>query len=1118
MSTESAAPKTSAGFDPFSVLGRFVVRAPWLVTAAWIAVVGVLTVAFPPLTKVVEGQAVQPLPPKAMAAAEQMTKDFGESAQNILIVVLTDEGGLQPADEDAYRKLATTLRGETNDVTGVQDIFTTPALRPLMVSADNKAFYLAVNLRATAGSPQSSQAYQRITEIAKRSIAGSALTADVTGMAAIIGDLSIVSARDMHMIEIAIALLVLIILLVIYRRPVTVLLPLITIAISVASAQGVVSALTQLGLEVSSLTIVLMTAMIVGAGTDYAVFLISRYHEYIQSGTDSDLAVQKALSSIGRVIAASAATVAVTFCGMVFTRLPAFTSVGPALAVSIGIALLAAVTLLPAILVLAGRRGWVTPRRALTGRLWQRSAVRIVRRPKVHLLVSLSVLIALGGCAAFLQPTFNDRRQLPQSAASNVGFSAMERHFSTSTLLPQYIYVHSPHDLRTSRALADLDQMAQRVSQVPNIAAVRGITRPNGQPLDQTKLSFQAGAVGTKLQDASTQISDKANDLDALTNGADQLATSLAQVRDEIHSASGPTTQLATTLNQLQQQLGMAANLLDNIRGLANPNGSLVTLANSVIDAAAPILDTLNNIPLCNAEPACSTARAHLQRLVQARNNGTLAAQPAVQSLQAAAQSLSTQLATAGNSLRTAGIGTAGVTQRIARMQETADALADGSRRLADGVPTLVNQTKEMGLGMNQAADLLLSMKRDASQPSMTGMYIPPQVLSSDDFKDAATMFISPDGHSVRYVVETKFDPFSTAAMDQVTSILDTARGAQANTSLSDASISVVGTTATYSAMRSYYDDDLRLIVIMTLLVVFVILVALLRAIVAPLYLIASVVISFMSAVGLGVVLFQFLLGQPIYWSVQSMAFIVLVAVGADYNLLLITRIREESGSGIRSGIIRAVRSTGGVITSAGIIFAASMFGLLFGSLSTMVQTGFIIGMGLLIDTFVVRTITVPALAAMLGPANWWPAKTIGAVNTEAAPRVGLAANSIGDAANGPQQIPTQRLGPGGRLLVAANSCSGLPLVPYRSPTVMSPVLASAAGYRWAVALDVPIAAETCAADIGLCAVRKACSTSCLVEEAAIVAGRGGAFLGCSASRAASTSLELRLGLARILR
>src|SRR5579875_1809042 len=236
MSMESAAPTTSAGSDAFSVLGRFVVRAPWLMIAGWVAVVAVLTVAFPPLAKVVERQLVQPLPPKAMAAAEQMAKDFGESGQNVLIVVLTDERGLQPADDDVYRRLAGTLRGETKNVTAVQDIFSTPGLRRLMVSADNKAFYLAANLRAPAGSPESSQAYQRITEIAKRATVGSRLTADVTGMAATVGDLSIVSARDMHMIEIATALLVVIILIVIYRRPVTVLLPLIAIAVSVASA------------------------------------------------------------------------------------------------------------------------------------------------------------------------------------------------------------------------------------------------------------------------------------------------------------------------------------------------------------------------------------------------------------------------------------------------------------------------------------------------------------------------------------------------------------------------------------------------------------------------------------------------------------------------------------------------------------------------------------------------------------------------------------------------------------------------------------------------------------------------------------------------------------------
>jgi putative drug exporter of the RND superfamily len=99
----------------------------------------------------------------------------------------------------------------------------------------------------------------------------------------------------------------------------------------------------------------------------------------------------------------------------------------------------------------------------------------------------------------------------------------------------------------------------------------------------------------------------------------------------------------------------------------------------------------------------------------------------------------------------------------------------------------------------------------------------------------------------------------------------------------------------------------------------------------------------------------------------------VLVAVGADYNMLLISRIRDESPLGIRSGVIRTVRRTGSVITSAGMIFAAPMLAMLFSSIGSIVQGGFIIGVGLLLDTFVVRTITVPALAVLVGKANWWP-------------------------------------------------------------------------------------------------------------------------------------------------
>lgn len=147
----------------------------------------------------------------------------------------------------------------------------------------------------------------------------------------------------------------------------------------------------------------------------------------------------------------------------------------------------------------------------------------------------------------------------------------------------------------------------------------------------------------------------------------------------------------------------------------------------------------------------------------------------------------------------------------------------------------------------------------------------------------------------------------------------------------------------------------------------------LLRTVIAPLYLVGSVVVSYFAAIGLGVLMFQVVLGQQLHWSVPPLAFVVLVAVGADYNMLFVSRLRDESPHSVRYGVIRTLGSTGGVITAAGLIFAASMAGLLFSSIGIVVQGGFVIGVGILLDTFVVRTITVPAIASLVGRANWWP-------------------------------------------------------------------------------------------------------------------------------------------------
>ena len=201
-------------------------------------------------------------------------------------------------------------------------------------------------------------------------------------------------------IELAIGVLVLIVLLIVYRSAITMLLPLITIGLSLVIAQSLVAAYSALtGSGVSNQSIVFLSAIMAGAGTDYAVFLISRYHDYLRSGADFDEALKRALISIGKVITASASTVGITFLVISFARMGVFKTVGIASAIGIGVAFLAAVTLLPAILALAGPRGWVKPRRELTARFWRRSGIRIVRRPRVHLVASLLVLAILASCA-----------------------------------------------------------------------------------------------------------------------------------------------------------------------------------------------------------------------------------------------------------------------------------------------------------------------------------------------------------------------------------------------------------------------------------------------------------------------------------------------------------------------------------------------------------------------------------------------------------------------------------------------------------------------------------------------------------------------------------------------
>jgi putative drug exporter of the RND superfamily len=168
------------------------------------------------------------------------------------------------------------------------------------------------------------------------------MTVHLTGPAATVADLTAAGENDRLPIELAIAVLVLLVLLLVYRSAVTMLLPLVTIGSSLVIAQAAVAGFSQLtGSGVSNQSIVFLSAIMAGAGTDYAVFLISRYHDYVRSGMDSNRAVKASMISIGKVITASATTVGITFLLLSFAKMGVFRTVGISSAIGIGVAFLA---------------------------------------------------------------------------------------------------------------------------------------------------------------------------------------------------------------------------------------------------------------------------------------------------------------------------------------------------------------------------------------------------------------------------------------------------------------------------------------------------------------------------------------------------------------------------------------------------------------------------------------------------------------------------------------------------------------------------------------------------------------------------------------------------------
>lgn len=192
-------------------------------------------------------------------------------------------------------------------------------------------------------------------------------------------------------------------------------------------------------------------------------------------------------------------------------------------------------------------------------------------------------------------------------------------------------------------------------------------------------------------------------------------------------------------------------------------------------------------------------------------------------------------------------------------------------------------------------------------------------------------------------------------------------------TPLADSGIYISGTASTFKDFRDGSRYDLRIALVGALCLIFIIMLVITRSFVAALVIVGTVALSLGASFGLSVLIWQYILGMKLHWMVLPMSVIVLLAVGSDYNLLLVSRMKEEIAAGINTGIIRAMGGTGKVVTNAGLVFAFTMASMAASDLRIIGQVGTTIGLGLLFDTLVVRSFMTPTIAALLGRWFWWP-------------------------------------------------------------------------------------------------------------------------------------------------
>ncbi|MEC1653190.1 MMPL family transporter [Bacillus vallismortis] len=311
--------------------------------------------------------------------------------------------------------------------------------------------------------------------------------------------------------------------------------------------------------------------------------------------------------------------------------------------------------------------------------------------------------------------------------------------------------------------------------------------------------------------------------------------------------------------------------------------------------------------------------------------------------------------------------------QQLSGQQAQAGTLTESLKKLAGGVKSANDGLTKISDGMSASSDMLENMGKSSSVRD-TGIFIPDQVMKDKGFKKSIDQYSFADGKGVKLSVVLDSNPYSEQAITTINQIKKAVANEVDGTPLEDAQIVYGGVTSVNADLKELSTADFSRTMVIMIIGLFIVLTILFRSMIMPIYMIASLLLTYYTSISITELIFVNGLGNAgVSWAVPFFSFVILIALGVDYSIFLLDRFKEEVHLGIEQGVIKSMSKMGSVIITAAIILAGTFAAMMPSGVNTLMQVASVIIIGLLLYGLVILPLFMPAIIVTFGEGNWWP-------------------------------------------------------------------------------------------------------------------------------------------------